>query len=130
MIGIDSNSIIDIFRDNPDLKLLFEKLDDELCSTIINYQEIIFGINLKNEKDYEEEKYYDKLFDSMILYNLDIKSCKKAREILFELKKSGKTIGEFDCMIAGIFLANGVNKIITRNKKHFESIPGFEVISY
>lgn len=39
-------------------------------------------------------------------------------------------IGRFDSMIAGILLANGVDKIITKNVKHFEKIKGLRVISY
>ena len=61
---------------------------------------------------------------------MDIKSSKKAAEIFYDLKRKGFDIGQFDCMIASIFLMNGVNKIITRNVKHFINIPGLKVISY
>ncbi len=130
MIAIDSDSLINIFKDDEKLNELLKSLEDDFCSTIINYQELIFGLNWRNSREFEEEDYYDNLFNNIILFNLDKKSCKKSREIMFDLKKIGKTIGEFDCMIAGILLSNGVNKLITRNVKHFENIPGLKVISY
>jgi len=35
-----------------------------------------------------------------------------------------------DILIAAIFLSYGENKIITRDKKHFEQIEEIEVMSY
>ncbi|MCF7871948.1 type II toxin-antitoxin system VapC family toxin [Candidatus Woesearchaeota archaeon] len=46
------------------------------------------------------------------------------------LKKKGIKIGSMDLLIVGMMQNFGINKIITRNKKHFENIPGIEVISY
>ena len=37
---------------------------------------------------------------------------------------------EFDCTIAGVYLSNNINKIITKNVKRFENILGLKVISY
>lgn len=130
MIGLDTSTIIDIFKGNSDVYELINSLDEELCNTIINYQELIFGLDLTNKKHLEEVEYYDNFFDKLILLNLDRNSCKKTNEIIKNLSKKGNLIGEFDSMIAGIFLANGINKIITRNVKHFEKVPGLKVISY
>ena len=52
------------------------------------------------------------------------------KEFLLGLKSKGETIEDFDCAIAAILLSNGVNKIITRNKKHFERIKGLTVLKY
>lgn len=54
----------------------------------------------------------------------------QASELFWKLRKKGITLGKFDCTIAAIFLSNGISKIITKNQKHFEDIPGLKVISY
>ena len=53
---------------------------------------------------------------------------KKGKEVI--VYEDGNKIGDFDCAIAGIYLANSVNKIITGNVKHFERIKGLRVIGY
>ena len=44
--------------------------------------------------------------------------------------KKGTIIADADCLIAGIAISKGVNKIVTKNKKHFEHIKGIEVEVY
>jgi predicted nucleic acid-binding protein len=130
MIGLDTNAIIESFRKNPEFIKLIESLNEDISSTIINYQEIMFGIDSENKRYGDEKKFFDSFFNDINLFLIDKDSCVKSTEILWGLRKKGIDIGKWDCMIAGIFLANGVNKIITRNKKHFENIPGLKVISY
>lgn len=130
MIGFDTTTLIDFFRDNKDLKQLLDHIEDSFCTTLINYQEIIFGIDISNNAFSEEFYFYESLFNDLILITIDKNSCNRASEIYWYLKKNGKIIDKFDCMIAGIFLSNGINKIITRNSKHFEKIPGLKVLSY
>lgn len=130
MIGLDSSALIDLFRGEMGIRDLFKNLDDKLFTTYLNYFEILTGINLENESHQEEFKYFENLFQEIILLNLSKESCKSSSSIFWDLKKSGKMIGQVDCMIAGILLSNGVNKIITRNTKHFENIKGLKVISY
>jgi|SRR3989338_8580930 len=130
MIGLDTCAIIDLFRKDLKIIELIESLDEELCSTIINYQEIMFGMDLKDSKYHEEEKFYDDFFTQIFLYLLDTASSKESSRIFWDLKRRGNLIEEMDCSIAGILLTNGVKKIITRNAKHFEKIPGIEVVFY
>lgn len=130
MIGIDTDAIIDFYRKDQELIKLMSSIEDDLSTTIINYQEIMFGIDLSNKKHIEEKDYFDSFFNGVFFFSLDKRSCVKANEILQYLKKKGVVLGKFDCMIAGILLSNGVDTIITKNKKHFENIPGLKVLSY
>ena len=50
--------------------------------------------------------------------------------MLASLDKQGLTINQNDCLIASIILKNGFNKILTRNKKHFERIKNLKVVGY
>ena len=130
MIGLDTTAAIDLFKKNNDIKILIDNLEEDICSTIINYQELMYGLNPENLDHNKEEGFYDDLFSGLFLFSLDDKSAKKSRNILWQLRKLGKNIGNSDCSIAGILLSNGVNKIITRNVKHFDNINGLEVIGY
>lgn len=130
MIGLDTDAIIDVFKKEQKVLKIINSINEDICSTIMNYQEIAFGLDLDNLKHICEENFYDDFFEGIFLYILDKSSSKKASEIFWNLKKNGKTVGNFDCMIAGILLSKGVNKIITKNKKHFKKIKGLKVISY
>lgn len=130
MIGLDTSTIIDIFKGNKNIKELLENNKEPLAASIMSYLELFFGLNLENPRHTEESKYYDEFFKS--LYNVDLAkdSCEESSKIFWKLKKEGKEIEQFDCVIAASFIVNGINKIITRNPKHFEKIKQLTVISY
>ncbi len=130
MIGLDTSALVDLFRGEEKIKELFAHLDEEVASTYINYFELMVGIDQKDYSYHEELEFFKNLFEEVKLLTLNKDSCKSSSLIFWELKESGKMVGKLDCMIAGILLSNGVNKIITRNLKHFENIKGIKVISY
>jgi len=130
MIGLDTTAIIDFFKGDGSLKRVLDDLDEGLVLNRISYLEVMFGIKSSKETHKREEDFYDEFFRSLLVLELDDKSSKESSRILEKLEDRGKIIGLFDCTIAGIFLSNGVNKILTRNEKHFENIPGLKVVSY
>jgi predicted nucleic acid-binding protein len=130
MIGLDSSALIDLFRGESEIIELLKTLNEELITTYLNYFEILGGLNLEDKSYQEERGYFENLFQEVTLFNLSKKSCESSSLITWDLKKKGKITGQVDCMIAGILLSNGVNKIITRNVKHFENIKGLKVIAY
>jgi len=130
MIGMDSSAIIDLFRNDSFLVKILEDMDEEIVLNQMSFYELMIGLDFDNLIHKKEENFYDELFEDYKNLSLDKNSSKKASKISFELKKDGKIIGDFDCIIAGIYLTNGVNKIITRNVKHFERIKGMKVIGY
>ncbi len=130
MIILDTTALIDIYKNDANLADVLRNVNENLATTIINYQEIFFGLNPKDKKYIEELDFYERLFNNLELVNLDKESVKKASSLFWGLSQDGKSIGEGDCLIAGICKINGINKIITKNVKHFENIEGLEVISY
>jgi len=130
MIGLDTTALIDISKSNKEILDLINNLDEDICSTIINHQEVMFGLDLDDSTYAEEEGFFDDFFNGIFVFHLEIPSSKEASKIKWQLRKNGMVIDEMDCSIAGILLINGVNKIITRNVKHFENISGLEVIPY
>jgi len=127
MIGLDSSAIIDFFKGDEKLKKLINDVEDSLAANQIVYLELMFGIDFDNISHLNEERFYDNFFDSLIVFDLDKNAGKKSSKIFRELLKKGEKIEEFDCVIAGIYLSRGVDKIITRNAKHFEKIKGLKV---
>src|SRR3989344_9109034 len=115
MIALDTTALIDFYKNNTDLKNLLEGLDDILVTSIVNYQEIMFGLNPKYSKYKLEKDFYESFFNNIIILDFDKGSADKTSEIYWNLVSKGKLIGEFDSMIAGCFLSSGVNSIITKN---------------
>lgn len=130
MIGLDTTALIDLFKENKNIKSLLGEIDDEIVLNHILYLELMLGLDFENLKHQDEEEFYDGIFNTYVVLNLDFNASKKASNILNELKRSGKIIGLFDCSIAAIYLSKGINKIITKNKKHFENIKELEIIDY
>ena len=130
MIGLDTSAIIDIFKGNLNIKRFLENNKEPLAVTIMSYLELFFGLNPENPKHTAEGEHYREFFKS--LYNIDLTkdSCEEASKIYWRLKKEGKVIDHFDCVIAALLLTNGINKILTGNPKHFEKIKQLNVISY
>lgn len=46
------------------------------------------------------------------------------------LQRQGRPVGERDLFIAATALSYGESRIVTRNVKDFERIPGIEVVTY
>ncbi len=130
MIGLDTATIIDVYKGEEKICALLPQIDEPLAATQISYMELMFGIEHENKKHAREEKYYDDFFQTVKMVGLDNAACKKTSEIYHDLRRRGATIEKFDCIIAGSLLSQGIKKIITRNEKHFTKIKGLEVIRY
>ncbi|MBI4116812.1 type II toxin-antitoxin system VapC family toxin [Candidatus Pacearchaeota archaeon] len=130
MIGLDTTALIDLFKNKKEILELLDKVDEKIFLNEISYLELMFGLNPENLKHKEEERFYDDLYMNFESFPLNRVSCKKAAEIFWHHQHIGKSVGKFDSMAASIFLSNGVDKIITRNVKHFENIKGLKVIPY
>ena len=130
MIGLDTSAIIDIFKGEKRIKTFLEKNKEPLASTNVNYLELFFGINPENLNHIAEGKYYDEFFKGMYNIGLSKDACKEASKIFWTLKKEGRIIEQFDCIVAACFLTSGITKILTRNPEHFNRIKQLNVISY
>ncbi|MEK6847039.1 MAG: type II toxin-antitoxin system VapC family toxin [Nanoarchaeota archaeon] len=130
MIGLDTTAIIDLFKKDTSLQKRLEDLKNTFVTTTINYWEIKGGLNPKDNKYTQENEYYENFFKDLAVFDFDKNAVKNSSEVFWDLANSGQMIDDFDCMVAGTLLANGVTTIITRNKKHFERIKGLKVLSY
>ena len=107
-----------------------ESLNDTAYTTEVNVFELTTGAYLfKGDTSKNLEKVIA-LISRLRVLQLDRKAALKGGQILGELIKEGKKIEETDCLIAGIAITNGINKIVTANISHYERIKEIEVIDY
>jgi len=91
---------------------------------------------LKMEKSFgkwnlsTKEEIWTEFISGMEIFPLGYKEAEMAAKIYDNLESQGQRIDDNDILIAGIMLANGIKKIITKNKSHFERIEDLEIIQY
>lgn len=127
---LDTTFIIDLLNGKIKDNKIRELESDSLCVTHLNTYEVFLGIfhlgkNLKIRTD--EAKA---LFSRLHLLEMNETSAITAARIRAHLLKIGKEIDDIDCLLAGIALENGITTIVTKNKDHFERIPGISVETY
>ncbi len=120
---IDTSVIIEYLRGNIDLP-------DDYIFTTISFYELFWKALEKNAK--REMKVILGLFSLSPVLDFDIKSAKEASRIKMRLRKIGKDVNDFDILIAGICLANGVEEIWTKDKdfKEIEKISDIKVVIF
>ncbi len=125
---LDTTFLIDVLKGKKET-LNMIKSGRPLITTQICMYEIIRGMLLREESPDKILSARDIMGDFRVI-NLDDASIIKAAEISSDLTKKGKIISDCDCLIAGMALANGITKVVTRNVEHFNRIKGLEVETY
>lgn len=133
---VDTTFLIDITRSDKAAILKAKEADNGiriLCAEISRY-EMISGIcslqNLSGAVLGKKLGQLESLFKNFECLSFGQQEATAAGMIAGELYRKGRPIGDTDCLIAGTALANGISIIITRNKSHFERIPGITVETY
>lgn len=133
MLCLDTTFIIDILKNKQDASTKYKEIKfEDLVTTQINAYEIKSGIHRKFDENIiqNELSIFHNLLASINILNINTNSVERAAEINGELTKSGLIVDDLDILIAGICLANGCNRIITKNVKHFSRIKELKVESY
>ncbi len=130
MIFVDSDCIIDFLRGDEDAIKIIAKYLGEVVSSELNSFEVFFGIFNKENMPKNELISAERFFENIKIFGFDSQCGKIAAGILSDLKRKGVEINQNDCLIASVMIKNGIDKIITRNKKHFERVKGLKILSY
>jgi len=108
--------------------LLIKEKNAKLCVSEITIFEVAKGIfwykDKRNFKEFLNFLESLEIIPANSMFSLD------AAKISADLKDDGMIIDNEDLLIAGMMLNFGIDRIATRNKKHFSKIKGLEVISY
>jgi len=127
-IIIDSDVLIDFLKSVPQATERIKELkeDNELGTTDINAFELYLGA-YKSKKQEKELADVKGLLNTLFLSSTNEDSMEIAAKILSDLERRGKPLALRDLFIGSICLTNSF-KLFTRNKKHFETIEGLELI--
>jgi len=122
MIIADSDVLIDFLRGKGAAdRIAYEVKTGGRHTTAISAFELWAGA-----KSDQQVAAVETLLAALIIIPLDSGSARRAAKVRRELEGKNADIGMADSLIAGICLEReGV--LITRNKKHFERIPGLKL---
>ena len=137
MILADSTFLIDTLRKKSDIKSFLLKYPDEvLFTTEFNVFELYLGLFsskiLEKEADLRKKRLLrlEELLLKFQILQFGRKESIKSAKILGSLNRLGKSIEFRDGIIAGIALANGITKILTKNVDHFVRFENLQVVTY
>jgi len=127
---LDTNILIDILDDNSVvMKNLTRVGTIKCCMSTISLHELYYGAQLAREK---KEEYFIKEMNkiSRLLRDIDVHPLAADgtdyAKIKHLLKEQGNMIDDFDIVIAGQAISEGLT-VVTDNIKHFNRIPGLKV---
>ena len=128
---VDTTFLIDLSRGTDAAVRKINELEAArlFCSEISRF-EMIAGLYALHENPSKKIGALDGLFKNFECLPLNVAEAAFAGTIAGELHRKGEDIRDADCLIAGTALANGISTIVTRNKTHFERIPGLTVETY
>ena len=103
--------------------------EEHISTTVINIAELYRGAYLHKDKE-RKLREIKELETLLIILDMRIESAKIYGKLYSFLKEKGRITNDRDILIAAIFLSYGENRIVTRDRKHFQQIEGLHVISY
>lgn len=120
MIVADTDVLIDALRGHEPMA---SRVGDglragTLATTVVTLFELMGAA-----KDDRRRQRVARLLRPLPVLALDRAASERAAEIRRELERAGAPIGMADCLIAGICAIAGAT-LLTRNRRHFERVPG------
>ena len=108
---LDTSALIDLFRGNDAAKSF---IDDDAVTTTVTYHEIFQRI--KHRKSKSEDGFFRYFFSYLRVLDYNLCAAEASSDIMAELMCIGTPVNVLDVLIAGIAVANGANKLITRDR--------------
>ncbi|WP_290597155.1 MULTISPECIES: type II toxin-antitoxin system VapC family toxin [unclassified Archaeoglobus] len=129
MIILDTSFVIDYLRGSEAVRDIIGE-DEEFAITSITYHEILVG--LKRKKSRKEEKVFRRFLSELRVLPFDEEAAEESSNIVARLMAIGREVNALDILIAGIAIANGAEKIVTRDADFGEiaKVSDVEVILY
>lgn len=125
---LDSDILIDFLKNKPAAVSKFKELsnDGKLATTSLNLAELFHGV-YRSKATFEAQYSALKGFENQLeVLGFEAQEAELAGKLSAFLSLKGEEIGAFDTLIAAICVLNRA-KLVTRNSRHFEKIPGLQV---
>ena len=127
MVCLDTDILVGLLKGDKKAATTIGKLQDAgepLKTTIITVYELLKGAMIST-KPQENLKIVRDLLSNLTILTLSYGSCEEASKIYSKLKIKGKTIGEFDILIAAIVIYN--DEVLISRDKHFYYIKNLKL---
>ncbi len=125
---MDTSFLIDLLRGSPAAEKKLQYYTDKyepLTTTTISAAELFKGAYRAKERRREVAKARD-LLEYLELLDIPVPVCEQYGRLISELRFKGFPIGDLDTLIGSTALIHR-QILLTRNKAHFEKIPGLVV---
>lgn len=128
---LDTSVLVDLMRHKgPAEKFVASNIDEETTTSAICEAELNEGIYRESEnnipKRLEEKKKLFEPFSQVIAF--DSEQAEIAGKLRATLSIRQSPVGDIDILIASAALSQNAT-LVTENIKHFEKIPGLQVVS-
>ena len=127
---LDTNILIEFMCGTPSVVNKIIQIGfDKCCTSVLSMHELYYGAyNAKKRSDKCFRQEMDRI--ERLLTKLTVLSLETKRDVYgnikYSLERKGQIIDEFDMMIAGHAISEGLT-VVTNNLKHFDRIPDLKV---
>lgn len=132
LVGLDTTFLSDVLRQQEAALDLLRGLvgsQERHVTTALNAAELLNGAAASRQGERKFEKIQE-LLDGIVVLPFNRESSVIFGEITRKLAREGSAAPLLDLMIAAALLAHGETRIVTRNVRDFERVPGLIVLSY
>ena len=131
MVCLDTTFLVDLMRARPEAEkklLLYLERDERITTTPVNAAELFDGAHSTKGRRSEAERVRG-LLEHLELLELSLDVCEKYGRLVNDLKAKGSPIGDLDTLVASTAIVHR-QILLTRDKTHFEKVPGLIVESW
>jgi len=97
-------------------------------TTRLNLAELWVGVERSRDRELERERMR-RLIRPLTILEFDEESAELFGRITAHQQRLGRPVGDMDALIAAVVVAHG-ERLVTRNPRDFENVPGLRVETY
>lgn len=127
LVCLDTSFLVDLLRGSPAAEKRLQFYVDSyepLATTPISAAELFKGAYASRSRT--EAAKVKSILEYLELLPMPVSACENYGRLINELRSKGSPIGDLDLLIASTAMTHR-QILLTRNKKHFEKIPGLIV---
>ena len=125
---IDTDWVIDHFNSIPLVTRRLKELEQQgLALSAISVAELWEGVYFSRDPK-RGQVMLEEFLSGVVILGLDDEVCKQFGQLRGSLRKLGKTVGDFDLLIAATALQHNLT-LLTNNRKHFRQVSGLKIES-